>query len=494
MSQLWRSILLSSIELTAYPYCTYIRSLPLGNYGSLLEDIWNNKAVKLLDTWDGLGRFLALRGNVKLKKPLKTQPMPLFDFQQSMIESGEAVTECIKKNADQTETSVALVHLEASMVPAEILPSWLCRLPSLQSLQLQDGSALTPQAGSAIAEWCLKFSEFRCLSCQGPDVDENVASFLQILRPNTLQCFEVISYNNVGERTLTALNAHAASLKTLTLGTLPGAVLGSLNVLSSCTALESLDLESQRYDPFDFAGNENILKETIAWIGACKKLQKLTLTNIRDALLIIQDVLISPDIHLHTLDLQGFSSNGEEIDVLAWKALGNQDCLEDLTVGGLDGSPEALVLHETVSLVLSICALKNLKSLDLRRSTVRAIELRQMIMALPGLSSLSFGGDWIDDQILDSLSTLKQLKSLLVNALSVFTFDGLQKFASNLDPERQKGIIVEINNQIGNWKFNENQVAWLSEHFTNVLGGRIDIGVFRDPDEAHEGDFSSDTD
>ncbi|KAK9781602.1 hypothetical protein SCAR479_01473 [Seiridium cardinale] len=492
LARLWKSILLSSIGQTAYPYCTYVQSLSLGNYGSLLEDIWNNKAAYLLEPQDELKQFLVFRGNQKFKKT-RNHVMPVFDFQQSMIEAGEAISAYVKQVADQTETSVALVHLEASMIPADILPIWLARLPSLQSLQLQDGSALTAEAASAIAKWCPKFSEFRCFLCQGSGVDENVASFLQNLRPNTLQCFEVISYNDIGEQTLTALNAHAESLQTLTLGSLPGDVMSSLNALPACTALESISLESQRHNPCDLAGNEKVLKEIVAWIGGCKNLRSLTLTNIRDSLLITKDVLNSPDVHLHTLDLQGFSSHGEEVDAAAWTALARQDSLEDLTIGGLDGMPDALIVHETPALNESICQLGGLRVLDLRRASVRAIELRRMIMALPRLTSLGFGGDWIDDQILESIGTLQHLKTLLVNALSIFTFDALKSFAERLDFERQRGIVVEINNQLGNYKFNAHQEAWFFEHFTTKLEGRMDIGVFKDPDEAHESDFSSDS-
>jgi hypothetical protein len=495
MARMWKSILLSSTGKTAYPYCAYIKSLSLGNYGSLLEDIWNNKAAHFMEPQEEMKQFVILRDSQgSKKKRTRNQAMPLFDFQRSMIESGEAITGRIKEIADQTETSVALVHLEASSVPADLLPIWITRLSSLQSLQLQEGSVLTAEAASAIVKWCPKFSEFRCLLCQGPNVDHDVASFLQILRPNTLQCFEVISFNDIGEQTLTALNAHAKSLKTLTLGSLSGEVMSSLNTLPACTALESLSLESQRHSPCDLAGNEKILKEITAWIGACKNLRKLSLTNIRDSLLMIVDVLSSPDVRLHTLDFQGFSSQGEEIDAAAWTALGQQGDLEDLTIGGLDGMPDALIVHETPALADSICELGNLKMLDLRRASVRAIELRKMVTALPQLTNLDFGGDWIDDLILESIGTLKHLKGLLVNALSVFTFDGLQAFAKRLDPELHKGIVVEINNQIGDWKFSADEEAWLVEFFSNELGGRIDIGVFKDPDEAHEDDFSSEFD
>ncbi|ETS84762.1 hypothetical protein PFICI_02787 [Pestalotiopsis fici W106-1] len=495
VARLWKSLLLSSIGKTAYPYCTWIRSLSLGNYGSLLEDIWNNKAVDLLEPLEDMKQFLVLRGNQTWKtKITRNRGMPFFDFQRSMTESGDSLTLYIKQMADLSKTAVSLNHLEASSLPADLLPVWIARIPSLQSLQLQEASALTPEAASAIARWCPKFSEFVCLLCSGASADENVASFLQILPRDSLQCFEIISYNDIGLQTLRALNAHARSLKTLTLGSLPGDVMNSLNALPSCTAIEHLSLENQRHNPWHLAGNDNLLKQVVDWIGSCKNLRTLKLSNIGDSLLIIKDVLASPNVQLLALDLQGFSSQGDILDAAAWSALGRQEILEDLTIGGLDGMPDALVVHETPVLADSICQLRHLKKLDLKRASIRAIELRQIVTALPQLTNLGFGGEWIDDQILESVSNLQNLKSLLVNALSVFTFDGLRTFATKLDPEQHKGIVVEINNQIGKWKFDRDQEDWLIEYFTTELEGRIDIGVFKDPDEAHEDDFTSASD
>lgn len=491
-ARLWKSIILSSIGLTAYPYCTYMRSLSLGSYGSLLEDIASDREIRpwLFDALDNTEQFLALRENQQLKKKTRNQPMPFIDFQSTMIRCGELVTQRIQQLAEQTSTAVALTHLEGIQIPANILPTWIIRLPSLVSLQLQDGSVLNAEAASAIHEFCPRFGELSCLSCPGEGIDDNMACFLRGLKPNTLRRFEMISYNELGERSLTALNAHAESLRVLRLSSLSADAMRSLNALPSCTALESLNIENRRQDQVDLAtGSEALLKEITTWIRSCKNLQELTLSDLHDAIPILKDVLSTPDIQLNTLDVQGFSSHGEA-DCEAWAALGLQESLESLTIGGLDGMVDGLIVHESPPLADSICKLTGLKSLNLTRAFVRTIELRKMVMALPGLTDLSFGGDWIDDQILESISRLGNLKALLVNAFSVFTYGGLQEFARKLDPEGNRGITVDINNQLGNWKLDPSDENSLSEYFSAKLGGKIEIGLFNDPDEVHESDFS----
>jgi hypothetical protein len=222
---------------------------------------------------------------------------------------------------------------------------------------------------------------------------------------------------------------------------------------------------------------------------SCTNLQELTLSDLRDATPILKDVLGTPAIRLSVLDVQGFSSHGDA-DGEAWAALGLQESLESLTIGGLDGAPDSLIVHENPPLADSICKLNALKSLNLTRAYVRTIELRKMVMALPGLTDLSFGGDWIDDQILESISRLRKLKALLVNAFSVFTYGGLFEFAKKLDPEGNRGITVDINNQLGNWKLDPIDEARLSDYFVSVLAGKIELSFFQDPDEVHESDFS----
>jgi hypothetical protein len=271
-ARLWKSIILSSIGQTAYPYCTYMRSLSLGSYGSLLEDIATDKKTRpwLFDSADNTEEFLVLRENQQVtKKKTRNQPMPWIDYHHTMIRCGEAITQRIQEMAEQSGTSVALSHLEAIQIPGNILSTWITRLPSLVSLRLQDGSVLNTEAASAIYEVCPRFSELSCLLCRGDgiDVDGNMACFIQALKPNTLQRFEIISYNELGEKTLTALNTHAESLKVLRLGSLSGDAVKALNTLPSCTALESLHIENRRQDQVDLAsGSEALLKEITAWM------------------------------------------------------------------------------------------------------------------------------------------------------------------------------------------------------------------------------------
>ncbi|KAI0128722.1 hypothetical protein BJ170DRAFT_622715 [Xylariales sp. AK1849] len=492
-ARIWKSVIRSAKGCTAYPYCTYIQSLSLSSYESLLEDVYDDKIVRpwLFNAEEGMEQFLVLRSGQPLKRPTRKQTMPLIDLRNTMLKAGEAITSRIKDMADQTETSTTVVHLEANTIPAEILPSWLTRLGSLTSLQLSDGSVLTAEAASAIYEYCPRFSELKCFLCQGDNADENMAAFLQTLMPNTLQSFQILSYNDISERALAALNMHGGSLKALRLGSLSSHATKCLNVLPNCVALETLNIENRKHDQIDLTTcGEGLIKEITAWIQNCKNLRDLTFTDVKDALLIVKDILNTPNIQLNSLSLEGFSSQSEEVSFATWAALGLHGSLEELTLGGQDGTPDGLVIHENPPLASSICKLQNLKVLRLIRAVVRTAELRQMVAALPGLTELKFGGEWADDQALESLSNLRGLKVLLINALSVFTYEALQSFALKLNHADHSGINVDIVNQMGGWKLSQECEAQLSEYFTNVLNGRIEIGYAQDPDELHESDFS----
>jgi hypothetical protein len=495
-ARLWKSIIRSSTGRTAYPYCTYIRALSLGNYENMLEDIWNDSAVRpwLFNLEDDMGTFLVLpAGQTQSKRSTRKPNMGFINIQGTMAKCADSITRRIKEVADQTESAVTLAHLEANRIPMDMLPKWITRLGTLTSLRLRDGSVLNAEAGSAIFESCPKFSELTCLFCNGDDADENLSAFLQMLRPNSLRRFEIISLNSIGELTLTALNTHSESLKILGLSSLNGEAMKSLNVLPSCTELESLTIEnSDRVDLKAFS--QVLLKEITAWIQSCKGLRELTFSQVVDALLIVKEVLNTPTTCLKLLALQSYESQSEEHNSATWAALGLQDSLETLTLGGQDYLLDGLVLHESAPLTASICKLQNLKSLNLNQASVRTIDLRQIVVALPHLTELQFGGEWVDDPILETLSKLQYLKALTISAFSVFTFNALQMFASKLNSVDNNGIRVEIFNQIGELKFSEEDQAQLADYFANKLNGRFSIEYSQDPDELHESDFSVESD
>ncbi|KAK7988824.1 hypothetical protein PG990_005677 [Apiospora arundinis] len=493
---LWRSLIRSSLGQTAYPYCAFVRALSLSNYGQLLEDINYNRdedALRwLFDAEVGMDKFLVLRNDQQTEKLIGN-----IDFQKTILKCGDAITKYIKDVADEVEKAVALAHVESNYIPVDLLPIWIARLGTLASLRIQDGSALGVEAASAIHECCPNFSELTCLSFSKPTADEDMAVFLQTLRPNSLKRFEVISMNGLGEKAITALNAHAETLRYLNLGSLSAEAMKCLNMLPGCKYLESLSIENLRHDQIDLRTfSDGLLKEITSWIQSCKSLTALTFSNVRDSLLIVKDVLLTDDIKLETLSLQNFASQGKAEDSATWQALGHQTSLETLTLGGQDGTMDGLVIDDSTPLAGVICTLRKLETLNLIQSFVHQHEIRKFVKALPSLVDLKFGGENMDDTILDTLVGLSYLKDLDINATSYFTYEGLKCFALQLGahPERHRGVRVDILMQSGGLKLSDEQQVWLSEYFGTVLEGVININYDRDPDEAHESDFTGDSD
>lgn len=496
-ARVWKSIIRSSTGGTAYPYCTYIRTLSLGNsFENVLDEINVSRDAStrswLFDAEDNMESFLALRES---NQPTRRQ-FKFIDQEKTTIRCAESITAFIKNVADETATAVALAHLEAYHIPISQLPIWISRLGTLTSLTIRDGSVLGVEAASAITTWCPKFCDLTCYYCHSETADEDMAAFLQTLRPNCLQRFEVISMNRLGERTLTAFNAHAESLRSLKLGSLSGEGMKCLNALPNCTALETLAIENIRHEQLDLrAFSEGLLKEITNWIQNCRDLRDLTLENVKDALLIVKDVLLTDDIQLWALSLQGFTSQGAEHDAATWTALGKQSSMEALTLGNQDGAPDNLVIDSHSPLAASICQLQNLESLNLIRAVAGQSEVIEITRSLPRLVEFKFAGLYMDDTLLDHLG-LPDLRDLAIGGPSFFTWQGLKNLALRLG-ERQsshRGIRIDVLNQASERKLSDEQVAWLSTYFRNTFDGTIAITLDRDPDEQHEGDFSDDSD
>ncbi|KAK7751776.1 hypothetical protein SLS62_006262 [Diatrype stigma] len=491
-ARLWRSIILSSIGGTAYPYCAYVRTLSLGlNFVENMPDNLNDKAIRDFFFEGPMEPFLVLLEGTTPSRKTRGARISRIHAEKTMVKCADSVTSYIKKLADDTETAVALAHLEFYNVPIDLLPTWISRLGTLTSLRIRDGSILGAEAGSAISQYCPHFDDLTLYWLEGPTVDEDMAAFFRTLRPNSLRSFEIMSQNRIGEETLTALNTHASSLKCLKLGTLSAQAMKCLNVLPSCTALEILEIENEGGSQVDLrAFSEQMLKEVTAWIQSCKSLRELSFRGVQDALLIVKDVLTSPDIHLTSLDIQFLRQFNDQDSAATWAALEMQDSLESLTLGAKLDQQDMFVLAEYPPLAESICRLKNLKSLNLKQTFAQAFEIHQFARSLPNLVDFSFGGELMDDTILTSLAALPHLMAVGINAQSAFTWPGLRNFAHKLELARRYGFQCEILGQLGDAKFSADQQNWLQDFFATALYGRFDVGYYMDPDELHEDDFS----
>ncbi|KAI0180557.1 hypothetical protein GGR52DRAFT_531826 [Hypoxylon sp. FL1284] len=470
--RLWRSIILSSVgEATAYPYCAYVRLLSFGNLEECLQDMYREPELRDAFFEDPMWQFFVPLG-VQSKAPGH------MNTKGTMIKCADSITAYIKHFADETETAPALQHLEGLYFPYDILPSWISRLSTLRSLRIRDGSVLgNVEAARTISECCPNFNDLTCYYYQSPNADEELAMFFQTLRPNSLQSFEVISQNGIGQLALTALNAHAASLRKLILGSLTPIGMLALNSLAGCTALENLEIENDMYNIKDMSQMHELLREISAWISSCKSLRRLSFNHFLDVIPVVKGVLNAPDIRLKSLSIVNYTDPASAGDVNedVWAALGTQDSLESLTLGMQSGFVDGLVVSESSRLATSIFKLKELTTLNLMQAWAGLPFIWSLTEALPGLAELNFSSDGVDDHILDPLSTLSQLKLLSINAPSAFTFDGLYSFLQTLATPDHQGIRIDILCQHGDFALLPHEMVELTTFMSNNLKGRIDI-------------------
>ena len=107
--------------------------------------------------------------------------------------------------------------------------------------------------------------------------DHSLPKFLNGIRANTLEFFEIISHSNVGPESFLALNCHQDSLLELRLSSLRTASVVALSMLKGCTSLKLLHLEVL-YGTIDLESVQNdAFLEIIAWLRDCKRLQDISL-------------------------------------------------------------------------------------------------------------------------------------------------------------------------------------------------------------------------
>ncbi|KAI2631070.1 hypothetical protein GGR54DRAFT_635673 [Hypoxylon sp. NC1633] len=510
--RLWQSIILSSIGKTAYPYSSYIRTLSLGNLEDCVHDTFRGKDISDFFFSDLMNHFF-----VRRDASISHAAYNTVDINTFIVKCTDSITEYIKRLADDNGTTVALEHLEGSNIPYNLLPTWIGRLEMLTSLRIRDGSVVGIEAARAIAECCPNFMDLTCYYCmslpfplmsllsypyriflwkivledQSSTADEDLATFFHTIRPNSLRSFQIISQNGIGASALTALNStQAKSLRSLILGNLSHQAMRALNLLSSCTSLETLRLENDLYNRINLedCGGE-LLSQVSAWMCSCKSLRNLNFCHVRNALTLAKDIMSVPEIRLTSLSMIDFIYGDVDEDSKTWSALSSQTDLESLTLG-LPFSLPALGLHfeRYPTLGNSICQLKNLTSLNLMHAYVTASCVQDFAGALPKLSEFLFSGDIMDDTTLECLAGSSKLKMLSINATTNFSYSGIRKFASSFDAPDRRGLRVDLLNQACQLKLTDAEHSDLQHFFRNQLKGQIDINYIDVPDELREED------
>ncbi|RDW90759.1 uncharacterized protein DSM5745_02534 [Aspergillus mulundensis] len=484
---LWRSIVLSTLDLTYLPYYSYIRYLDLDDLGNLLG---TGSAVKdqlfTPELLEFVSQEYVSEGNKRRRSP-RTLPdnesiKVKFGSGQFSVSSTfgsylflEAI---VQKNA-------MLRGMSCDVAPT-ILNEWIEVSPQLQSLTVWSGTALSQRAGEKIREHCPDFRQLRIYIWQdkAPAKAEIEAEELfNALPPNSLEYFEVLSFSHLGPRSIKALATQKDSLTELKLTSLTIDTIRELPSLTPLPQLEVLSLTDSAPAAWD-EQFDTTLGEVADWIGTCPKLKHLEVRRFMNDSRLLTKALMHDEIRLTGLSFAGFKL-AEGFNFLY--DLKGHTSLQYLYLRG-EGSPDPS--HNNL-LVESIATLNELRELELKdvSDCFTMEQAGELTMSLLNLERLWISGEAYNDSIWPAFSCLSKLKSLAVYALSNFTADGVVDFISQLGPGNQ-GFSLSILNATSAFSFPDEVQAMIREILAGSLDGSFDFGLaqeeFSDPDSEIE--------
>ncbi|ELR06417.1 hypothetical protein VC83_05326 [Pseudogymnoascus destructans] len=482
----WRSIILSSLGRTVYPYCLYIQSLDLRNLVDLLEDnIFQGNFQDMF--FSSLPSFGETQINTRIlrSKGKGRTPINIRLFINSV---GDSISKSVGDSANLLGTTAALnaIDLSGNIDPVAF-PTWLGRLSRLESMALWDGTVLNRQAGEIIHKHCQNFKSLSIYTCHGDKVDFNLASFLDALPKNTLKSLRVFSYNDIAGKTFQALNQHRESLVDLTLGNLKAPAIRSLSVLKGLTALLNLDLDdSEGRINLESTANDSFL-ELIGWVTGCMQLKTIRLNRFVDGPAIMRALCLDDKIRLNSVTLRGYPfAYNQELH----RSLANQTELKSLELRA-ETDDDDDDIEDIDILVSSLSSLKELRYLNIldTSNNFQGLQVELLAVSLPNLEDLSTSGHTMGDEVWGAISQLYQLRSLSFHSMTAFTFDGIMKYLSNLR-QSNYGIHLYIMNATAESRLSPHEQTIIKQTLEKRVNGRFSFVQYREV----ESDFDSESD
>lgn len=309
---------------------------------------------------------------------------------------------------------------------------------------------------------------------QHPNADHHFATFLNDLRPNSLESFEIISTSQIGAESFLALNCHRETLTELKVVGIKAESMPAISMLNGCTNLISLSLAENGVATQDLEKRHNdIFLETIAWLRECKGLQTISMTKMLSATGLLTPVLLENSINLTKLELEGYlmSESGD-----FHRALASQTSLQGLWLKG-----ESSDLGSDVdTLVDSLSKLENLTDLRLREISDYFLNnhICKLAQCLLKLETWWTSGYGITDAIWSDVASLHDLRDLNLSAVTRFTADGILNFILNLGPGN-KGLVLNVTMGDEEFQLSEDEQLTIRDTMSSQVGGRFDFMYFR---------------
>jgi len=131
--------------------------------------------------------------------------------------------------------------------------------------------------------------------------------------------------------------------------------------------------------------------------------------------------------------------------------------------------------------VASISRLTNLKYLDIVSTSefFRTFEILTLVTHLTNLEDFSFGGD-VTDNVWYGLANLRNLRFLMVQAFSSFSFDGILAYISSLHDTNQ-GLQLSILNQKTEDALTDQEQQIIKDAIVAKVNGKFDFMLYKDP-------------
>lgn len=472
-SILWRTIILSALGRTLYPYCRHLRGLDLRDLSFLLDRLdepkFRSKVAKHFFAGE-LSRF-HIMGETAAKVPGRTRAARL-DIKKILLAVGDEITK-------QSPLLEELLEPTTSDVLITALPTWTPRLEHLRALEFWDGKLLSDETiRNLLHAHCPNLSRLQLYMSTDPDSDHHLAQFIGGLQQNALLTFENNSSCGIGQETCLAFNNHSRSLYELKLGVEEQGML-ALGVLKDATALKTLHITAFRQSVDLKATQNDVFLEIVEWLKSCDSLQEVHFDNVLSAPDFLTPILESGKMMLKSLRVTGKEGSlyvvKDHQDF--HKALKNQTNLESLV---LRADPDPVSRDDIEMLMDAIVSLKNLKRLDLFRITdyFSNDQIIHLASSLPKLETLYIGGYGISDAVLDSIAHLSHLKSVTFAGITAFTADGLLEFIRQL-PERHSGLQLSIEMADPDSMLSEDEQRLIGDGLATKVGGRFEYQPLR---------------
>ena len=454
-ANLWRTLILSSLGKTKYPYCRYLRILDFGDLKDLLEDPGFHRKSLVKEFFAGDLEHLLEERERKTRSSVMIKRI-----------NTEAV---IDKIGDVLTPHTPVVEELAGDLSNSSVLRWIPKLRNLAKLRFMNGGAIAG-AGQILKKSCPNFKDLTFFNWRDPEADELFAQFLSDIKPNSFEALQVASSSTSGRKTLEALNRHGRSLKTLRFGFIEPEVIRNLSDLKDCTAIRELELS---VGPVNISVDTNpSAEETTNWLATLTNLETLHMKGFPAAHDILTPFLHSNSINLVALEVTEYDA---DLGTDFHRALVSQaQSLKKLVL-----IAEADVLDQS-TLVESICRLTKLTELRLASISnfFTSGSIISLAESLPNLEEFLTSGWNVTDIIWPSLAGLRSLKRLDIYAISDFSLVGILDFIELLGPGN-RGLTLAIAMADPSSQLQQSEQDMVRDVLENKLEGRFEYNVAR---------------